>query len=243
MTESNRLATWSAKAVNLAEHADNPIHTDHGARLAGYPAAIVAGTTVYAYLTRPPVDAWGLDWITGGGVELRLRQAVLDHDDVDCVPTSGEGDTITVEARVDGDTKATADVWQHAEPMAVRDGDALPELDVEVDDTWGRYGVRCGDDHPLYDTTAIAHPAMWPSLANSLFKQHLITGSWIHTRSRIVHRGPVALGDRLIVRSNVVDRFETRAGRRAVVDIVATVDDRPVVQIEHEALVELHASS
>ncbi len=240
MTDSDRLSAWSVRAVNLDEHADNPIHTDIGARAAGYPAAIVAGTTVYAYLTRPPVDAWGRDWIVAGGGELRLRRAVLDGDLVESGPSVDGRDDITIEARVGGEAKATFDVWRHAEAPAMRDGDPLPDLDVELDDTWGRYGVRCGDDHELYRAEPLAHPAIWPSLANRLFKDHLVTGSWIHTRSRIVHQGAAVLGDSLRIRSNVVERFETRAGKRAIVDIAVTVADEPVAMIEHEALIELN---
>ena len=40
-------------AVNLPEHADNPVHTVEGGLAAGYDGAVVAGTTVFAYLTRP----------------------------------------------------------------------------------------------------------------------------------------------------------------------------------------------
>ena len=235
------LPSWSVRAVNLPEHADNPIHTDAGARASGYPSAIVAGTTVYAYLTRPAVMAWGRDWVTGGGGELRLRRAVLDGDLVACAPAepTGAGDA-TIAASVDGEVKATFDVRRHTEPEQLRDGEPLPDLEVDVDHAWGRYGVRSGDDHELYRDATIAHPAMWPSLANRLFKLHLITGSWIHTRSRIVHCGSVELGDRLLIRSNVIDRFESRAGRRAIVDIAASVAGRPVAMIEHEALVELN---
>ena len=54
------MEAWSARARNLPEHAGNPIHTDEGGRAAGFDAALVAGVTVYAYLTRPIVEAWGM---------------------------------------------------------------------------------------------------------------------------------------------------------------------------------------
>ncbi|MGI9595646.1 MAG: hypothetical protein ACR2QK_05780, partial [Acidimicrobiales bacterium] len=69
----NTLQPWSTSAVNLPDHADNPIHTDAGAQAAGFDRALVAGTTVYAYMTHPIMDGWGLDWLAGGGGELRLR--------------------------------------------------------------------------------------------------------------------------------------------------------------------------
>ena len=83
------LVAWSAVAPNLPEHADNPIHTDEGAREAGYPAAVVAGTTVYALMTHPPAVAWGDDWIGRGGCEVRFRGPVLEDDQVECRVAAG----------------------------------------------------------------------------------------------------------------------------------------------------------
>jgi len=66
-----------------------------------------------------------------------------------------------------------------------------------------------------------------------------LTRPWIHTRSRVVHLGAASVGGVATVTSTVVDRFDTRAGERAVADIMVLVDDRPVAYIEHEALVRL----
>ena len=80
------LETWTVLARNLPEHADNRIHTDAGARAAGFPAALVAGVTTYAYLTHPIVAAWGLDWVANGGGEVRFDAPVFDHEDGDVHP-------------------------------------------------------------------------------------------------------------------------------------------------------------
>ena len=77
---------WSVTAQNLPEHARNPIHTDDGARAAGFPAALVAGVTTYAYLCHPVVAAWGLDWVRDGAGEVRFRSPVFAGDRVTCAP-------------------------------------------------------------------------------------------------------------------------------------------------------------
>ncbi len=92
------LETWTVRARNLPEHADNRIHTDAGARAAGFPAALVAGVTTYAYLTHPIVAAWGLDWVANGGGEVRFDAPVFDHDEVTCTPVVDD-DAVVVEAR------------------------------------------------------------------------------------------------------------------------------------------------
>ena len=77
---------WSVRARNLPEHARNPIHTDEGGRAAGFDAALVAGVTVYAYLTRPIVEAWGEGWLRRGGAHVEFHAPVQAEDRVDCVP-------------------------------------------------------------------------------------------------------------------------------------------------------------
>ncbi|MEC9057465.1 MAG: hypothetical protein VX477_03430, partial [Actinomycetota bacterium] len=78
-----------------------------------------------------------------------------------------------------------------------------------------------------------------PALANGVMTRHLVDGSWIHTGSRIVHHAVVPVGASALVEATVVDRFDTRSGSRAVVDVRISVDGLPVVTIEHEALVSL----
>jgi acyl dehydratase len=91
--------TWSIAARNLPEHASNAIHTDAGARAAGFDSALVAGVTTYAYLTHPLVSAWGVDWVSNGGGEVRFRAPVFADETVDCIPTSSENTaSVLVEA-------------------------------------------------------------------------------------------------------------------------------------------------
>jgi acyl dehydratase len=100
------------------------------------------------------------------------------------------------------------------------------------------YATRAGDDLALYVEEGIAHPAVWPALANAVFAAELVRGSWIHTRSIIRHHAAVAAGALVDVHATVVDRFERR-GRWAVADIVFEVGGRTVATVEHEAIVEL----
>lgn len=245
----NPMSTWSVRAVNLPDHASNPIHTDEGGRAAGFAGALVAGVTTYAYLTHVPaassVPGWGLDWIGGGGAELRLLAPVLDQDPVDCVPIGEDGDR-AVEARVAGEVRATARVWSAgtgrtngASGSGGDDGERLGPLDVLLDESWQDYGERAGDDLTLYRREGIVHPAAWPRLANDVFHAQLVTGSWIHTRSRIQHLGLGGVGGTARVETTVVERFTTRSGERAIADVRIAVDGLPTARIEHEALISL----
>lgn len=231
-----RFPSWSTRAVNLAEHGDNPIHTVDGGRAAGYGGAVVSGVTVYAHATRPIAEAWGVSWVTGGGVEMWFRGAVLEDDLVEV-----GGDHREVVASV-GDRRCVVLAPERASvPPPAPSGTRLEPLVEAMTDEWAGYARRCGEDLPLYDQEHLVHPVVWPSLANRVFKGQLVDGAWMHTRSRVRHLGPVRPGDVVVVESWETGRFTTRAGERAVVDMRMTVDDELVVAIEHEAVVAMAA--
>lgn len=238
MSDATALESWSTTAINLPDHADNKIHTDEGAQAAGFERALVAGTTVYAYMTHPAAAAWGTDWLSSGGGEVRLRRPVFDQDRVECL-ISHEGDNPVVTATVGGDARATLELWRSVEAPAMRDGDELEPVDITLNDTYLDYGARCGDDLTLYAEERIAHPVTWANLANRVFVRNLVTGPWIHTRSKIYHEGLAPAGSHIHVAANLLERFDSRAGERALVDMRVYANDEPVATIEHEAIIVL----
>jgi acyl dehydratase len=234
--------TWTVRARNLPDHATNKIHTDEGARAAGFESALVAGVTTYAYLTHPLVAAWGIDWLTRGGGEVRFRAPVFADARVHCVP-SVDGDEVTVEAVCPAETRNPRAflraVRDSGHPPPMREGEALPSRRIELGSTMSAdYGVRAGDDLELYAKEGLMHPVVWPSIANAVFSNELVRGPWIHTRSIIRHHAPGPVGAVVDVHATVVERYE-RGGRRAIVDLLIEHDGRPLASLEHEAIVEL----
>lgn len=232
------LQTWSVRAINLAEHRDNVVHTDAGAKAAGYPSALVAGTTVYAYLTHPAAAAWGRSWVDHGGAEVRFLRPVFDDDAVSCVPVASD-DGLTIEAQVGGDARATLAVWQDPGAPGPHEGEPLHEANFVFGDDLAGYGGRCGDDLEMYAAEGMVHPVVWPVIGNRVTMATLVTGPWIHVRSRVQHLGPVGPGARADVKTTLVKRYTTRAGERAVLDIRVDVDGVPVAAIEHESIITL----
>jgi len=227
---------WSVTAVNLPEHADNPIHTDAGAQAAGFSGALVAGVTTYAAMTHLPVTAWGRDWIATGGASVRFRHPILDGDRIDC---RVDGDR-RVEAEVDGSVRVEADfVDTITDAIVPRTGEPLRPIEFVLDASWSDYGMRAGDDCPIYADEAIAHPSSWPRIANQFFHEQLVTGSWIHVRSRIAHLGVASTGAEIRATAHVVERVDSRAGERAILDVRIAADGREVAAIEHEAIISL----
>ena len=236
MTDAATLQPWSVAAVNLPEHADNPIHTDAGARAAGFDAALVAGVTTYAAMTHLPAVAWGREWIERGGAAVRFRTPILDGDRIEC----GVEDDRRVTASVNGSVRVEAEfVRRVRDPIEPRPGDRLEPIEFELDGSWSDYGMRAGDDCPIYAAEEIAHPASWPRLANHFCHEQLVTGSWIHVRSRIAHLGIARVGAAIRAHATVVDRFDSRAGERALLDVIVAADGRKVAAVEHEAIISL----
>ena len=240
---------WSVRAVNLPEHAGNAIHTDEGARAAGFDAALIAGVTVYAYLTHPVAAAWGLDWVRGGGAHVSFQAPVIDAEVVDCVPVAPEaleiesgGASWEIQARVGDEVRARSTMWRGAPTDPRREarlGERLESFTVPLSGDWEGYGTRAGDNLALYANEGIVHPAVWAALANTMTRLHLVRGPWIHTRSLIHHHGLGRLGSIATVEGVVIDRFMTRAGERAVLDISIHADGELLASLEHEALVAL----
>ncbi len=232
---------WAVTAQNLPEHDRNPIHTDVGAQAAGFPRALVAGVTTYAYLVHPPMAAWGETWIANGGAEVRFRRPVFDGDLVRCVPEI-DGDAVVVSALTDAPEQPRAVV--RALPradvrVAMRAGEVLPTKQLQLRGEWGSdYGNRAGDELGLCRDLGIVHPAVWPALANHVVHTEVARGSWIHTRSIVRHHATAAAGATAVVRAVVVRRFVAH-GERAVLDVEIEVDGVVVATLEHEAIVAL----
>ncbi len=239
MTAEARI--WSVTARNLPEHADNPIHTDEGARAVGFGAALVAGTTVHAYLVHPIVEAWGTEWLAEGTSTIDFIAPVEAGDRIDCVPVPAADGSVEVRAEVAGALRARLVAWRGslAGDGAPHEGERLPDHLEPLEHGWVDYARRAGDDLMLYSDSGLVHPCGWSSLANNVMIRHLVDGPWIHTRSRIVHHSMVTVGAMALVEAKVVDRLKTRRGNRAVIDVDISVEGIPVVTVRHEALVSL----
>jgi acyl dehydratase len=233
--------TWSIVARNLPEHARNPIHTDAGARAAGFERALVAGVTSYAYALHPVIARFGMDWVERGSARVRFRSPVFDGDRVEFPVTERDDGGIDMVARVARSAAPLIELsaWPDATgaPTIGRPGEPVIAMTVELGGEYSSsYAAAAGDLDDPCARNRIVHPAVWPALANHVFHRRLVNGSWIHTRSRIRHHRAVDDGSTSTIDTTVVERFE-RSGSRAVAEVVIRVDGALVATIEHEAIV------
>ena len=80
LAPGTQLPEQHVRARNLFRDAANRIHDDAVARQHGYAGALVAGVTIYGYLTRLAVMAWGPEWLRRGTASVRFLRPVYDGD-------------------------------------------------------------------------------------------------------------------------------------------------------------------
>ena len=76
------LTVHRVRARNLFRGSANRIHDDAVARRYGFAGGLVAGTTIYAYLSHPLVRLWGATWLERGTARIRFLGPVYEGDPV-----------------------------------------------------------------------------------------------------------------------------------------------------------------
>lgn len=74
--------TYRVPARNTAADSENKIHDDTTAARFGFRGGLVPGVTVYAYMTAPIVERFGLDWLERGSMQIKFHQPFYDGEEV-----------------------------------------------------------------------------------------------------------------------------------------------------------------
>lgn len=230
-------------------NAENRIHSPDVARSLGFSGGLVPGVDTYAYLTRPVVERWGLEWLEHGWGELRLLRPVYDAD---ALEITFEGDTATAR-KVDGELCADLVVGLEGDPVP-----PLPGNDVPVparryeasEESFRRHGFgtyrqtvteeqaqrhlhEVLETLPLYDMEAIVHPAHLLRFANTALSATYRLGPWMHVSSRIQHAGLVRRGQEVQARAQLAACFEKKGHRFVELDVQVTG-----ARVRHTAIYE-----
>jgi hypothetical protein len=132
-------------ARNTATASSNKIHDDAVARRYGFAGGLVPGVDVYAYMTHPPAEAWGLDWLERGAMRARFLTPVYEGEEVVVVATGPgpgsngpSGQRMSLELRgPDGAVRATGEAQlpgdAPADPPAAMPASASPSAEPAGD--------------------------------------------------------------------------------------------------------------
>ena len=250
-------------AHNTATRSENAMHHDDVAQRYGFRGGLVPGVDVYAYLTHPAADRWGLAWLERGRMQGRFLEPVYEGDAVRVLAADDGGGGLTLEVRSSEDrlcATGTASLPEH--PSPVPDPTRWPV--VEQPDPAARppagpdtlaVGTALGiaphrfvvehaegylqdvrEDLPLYAEAGVAHPGWILRDANYVLSSGVRMGPWIHVESDAQHLGVVRDGEVVSCRALVTREWEHKGHRFVELDVLHLADDRPVARVTHTAI-------
>ena len=245
--------SYDVVASNIDPTVDNKIHDDEVAQQYGFTGALVPGVEVFAYATTPMVDAWGVDWLAGGRLQLRFRRPVYDGEKVTVSAVDGTLRVVGPEdtERAVGVYAAPApqvlrrDLPAHPLPQHVRPLDALtcgPLGTVHVQGTTednAAYVQAVAEPSPLYLAQSLAHPGALLRLVNLALMSNVDLGPWIHTASDARLLAPACLPATMTVRAEVTDLTERNGSSYVHYDAVVFADGTAVMDVAHTAIYRL----
>jgi len=250
-------STWRVRAYNTATASANKIHDDAVAKSFGFRGGLVPGVDVYAYLTRGPVERWGLAFLERGRMEGRFAQPVYDGDTVEvtfddrdlALRDSSGAVCATGWAELPDAAPAAGDLLTSgplpADPppvseKAFRDKPELGSLEVGFHaELAPAYLDDIAETLSLYRDEGVAHPGWLLRQANYVLSSNVRLGPWIHVSSTVQHHGLVRDGDRVSTRARVTDVFERKGHKFVTLDVaIVANEERLAMRVEHTAIYE-----
>ena len=241
---SQHLPVYRTRAVNSVRDSENRIHADDVAAQYGFRAGLVAGVTVYGYMTEP-IIARHPEWIERGTMQVRLLEPFYDGDQVIVKAESQDDGSITATAeREDG--KVCARAAAIIRPASAEPGELIPEA-----------ALPARDQRPVPTPQTVIPGALLGSVAatlesasqekllqlsNDILIQNFRLGPWIHVSSELRNWSAAQAGDRVSVRGRVVDRFDRKGHEFVVADVmVVAAGERLLQTVRHTAIYHLRA--
>ena len=255
---------YEVVAHNTATLSDNKIHDDEVARRFGFTGGLVPGVDVYAYLTHPPAEAWGLDWLAHGSMRGRFLTPVyegeevtvdmVEHTERDGGPhvklelrnAAGELCAIGEAGLPDALEAPPAALWPDvslakapppASPLALPVGTSfgLPSHGFHAAKA-GEYLDDVRETLDLYRDAAVAHPGWLLRDANFVLAQNVRLGPWIHVESVTRHHALVHDGQVVRARALVTREWEHKRHRFVELDVAVLADGEVAHRITHTAI-------
>lgn len=266
------LATWELTAHNTATQSDNKIHDDEVARRFGFAGGLVPGVDVYAYLTHPPAEAWGLEWLARGTMRGRFLAPVYEGERITVAPVDhregDDGPTVRLEVRNhEGTVCATGEASLPRRPPARPSPSLWPEvaqatapppaspLSLVVGSAFGlvphgfhaaKAAVYLDDVRetlPLYRDEGVAHPGWVLRDANYVLAANVRLGPWIHVESVTQHHAAVADGQVVQTRALVAREWEHKGHRFVELDVAVLADGEVAQRVTHTAIYQPRQAS
>lgn len=234
------LPPYRVTAGEPDEPFENKIHEDGLARAYGFRGGLVPGVVVYAWMTRPVMEALGMDWLERGRFATRFAKPIYygEPTTIESTVTERSAERLVIEAlardqagEVCGRATFTLDERPAAPPAATRYPAApLPSVrppvtreilagqpvlgtpSTLVDRAAARTFLdKVSDAWPPYGgASAPVHPGYYLDQANKALSLNVLVSPWVHVESEGRHFGAMRVGERLDTRARVDRLFEKK---------------------------------
>ncbi len=239
---AHALPIHRVRAANTVRDSENRIHADDIAAQYGFRGGLVAGVTIYGYMTEP-IIACATEWLEHGSMQVRLLEPFYDSDQVIVKAETEDDGSISVTAeREDGTIcargTALASPTPQETPAAIPEA-PLPARDqrpVPMPDTV-RPGALLGS---VTTTLESGTPEKILQLSNDILIQNFRLGPWLHVSSELRNWSAAKPGDQISVRGRIFDRFERKGHEFLVADVMLIADHQRLLQtVRHTAIYRL----
>jgi hypothetical protein len=253
------------KAYNNGDPSINRIHDDEYARRHGFRAALVPGTSLFAYMTRSLIDLMGRDWLERGSAEVRFIHPVYDGEEVrvtGCLSSISKNGTLVVSCQVMNNLGAECVIgsaWlpkktPQPEPSpedyppgqgklkrtisleTLKKGECLVPITSEFTrNTQWEYCQKSVRDHNPM-YQQVSHPGWLLSQANLLFAANYELAPWMHVASALQNYHLLERECAVETRGIIQDMFERRGHHFVVLDVAIFAAGRCLETIRHTAI-------
>jgi acyl dehydratase len=253
---TERLPEYRVEARNTLVASENKIHDASVAREYGFRGALVPGVTVYAYMTHPLVEAFGVAWLERGTASVRFVKPVLDGEEltvsgavtardarglsaalVAATAAAGECATLTATLPAGSPVPVNLALYPAAplpaeRPVATRAHlEGLAALGTPIttyDEARAReYLDKVRDALGFYrGGGARVHPAYFLDQANRALDRNVKMSPWIHVGSTVRHLGGARVGETLATRGRVRSLFAKKGRDFVELDLALVAGER-----------------
>ena len=241
---SQHLPVYRTRAVNSVRDSENRIHADDVALRYGFRAGLVAGVTVYGYMTEP-IMARHPEWAEQGTMQVRLMEPFYDGEEVFVNAAMRDDGSLAVTAEREDGTICARGV-AIVRPAPAEPPELIPEASLPARDQRPVPTPQTVIPGALLGTIAVtletASQEKLLQLSNDILIQNFRLGPWIHVSSELRNWSPAKAGDLVSVRGRVVDRFDRKGHEFVVVDVMVVAGTQRLLQtVRHTAIYHLRA--
>jgi hypothetical protein len=259
------LPEYRVRASLETGDSDNRIRDDEYARRYGFRAGMLSGTTLFAYMSRPLVEALGRDWLERGSAEVRFIRPIYEGEEIhvsgavssvakdgtlwlECQAVNNQGSicgtglaqlppgTTIAEPSASDYPSGRARLHRPISLELLQVGENLTPITSEF--TWNVHWQYCRKslrDHHSL-YEKILHPAWLVSRASQILSINYAIQAWIDVSCQVQHFHVQEQECIIETRGRVQGKFERNGDHFIVLDLAVFAPTRCLATIQYTAI-------